>query len=265
MSGVSNLSRRNFLTTSATVAGVAAASAVLPVSLAQANHDAASAKGLPEFIKWKDRSALVIHSSKTMETHRAAIGDGIVTPLRNVYIRNNLPSLNDKQIGDRKKWKVSISGVKNPKTFTLAQMQSMGTTTVATVLQCSGNGRGFFPHKPRGSQWLTGAAACLLWTGIPMQTLIDACGGISKGAKFMTSTGADASFTKLDPMIATVERSIPLKAYKDAAICSLSVLEYEPLGKAAHEIKELFKGVEKQMIINPILQDLKKEMHKNGE
>ena len=218
MSGVSNLSRRNFLTTSATVAGVAAASAVLPVSLAQANHDAASAKGLPEFIKWKDRSALVIHSSKTMETHRAAIGDGIVTPLRNVYIRNNLPSLNDKQIGDRKKWKVSISGVKNPKTFTLAQMQSMGTTTVATVLQCSGNGRGFFPHKPRGSQWLTGAAACLLWTGIPMQTLIDACGGISKGAKFMTSTGADASFTKLDPMIATVERSIPLKAYKDAIL-----------------------------------------------
>lgn len=56
-----------------------------------------------------------------------------------------------------------------------------------------------------------------------------------------------------------------LKAYKDAAICSLSVLEYEPLGKAAHEIKELFKWVEKQMIINPILQDLKKEMHKNGE
>ena len=51
-----------------------------------------------------------------------------------------------------------------------------------------------------------------------MKTLIDACGGISKGAKFMTSTGADASFTKLDPMVATVERSIPLKAHKDAIL-----------------------------------------------
>ena len=33
---------------------------------------------------------------------------------------------------------------------------------MATILQCSGNGRGFFEHKVRGSQWKTGAAACFL-------------------------------------------------------------------------------------------------------
>lgn len=35
---VSNYSRRNFLAGSATIAGLAAASAVLPASIAQANH-----------------------------------------------------------------------------------------------------------------------------------------------------------------------------------------------------------------------------------
>ncbi len=48
-----------------------------------------------------------------------------------------------------------------PKSFTLAELKAMGTTTIATVLQCSGNGRGFFEHGPSGSQWETGAAACV--------------------------------------------------------------------------------------------------------
>ena len=62
------------------------------------------------------------------------------------------------------------------KTFTLSQLQKL-VTTMATILQCSGNGRGFFKHKPRGSQWKTGAAACIFWTGVPMKTVVDACGG----------------------------------------------------------------------------------------
>ncbi|MFK8040604.1 MAG: ParA family protein [Rickettsiaceae bacterium] len=32
-----------------------------------------------------------------------------------------------------------------------------------------------------------------------------------------------------------------LKAYKDAEICGLSVLEYEPQGKAAREVRSLFE------------------------
>ena len=71
----------------------------------------------------------------------------------------------------------------NPKSFTLAELKAMGTTTIATVLQCSGNGRGFFEHGPSGSQWQTGAAACVFWTGIPVKTLVDACGGISRWSK----------------------------------------------------------------------------------
>ena len=213
-----NTSKRNFLTGSVALAGVAAATSVLPISIAKANHEDSDPKGLPNFIKWKKRSALIIHSKKTMESHRGAVGSSVITPIRHIYIRNNMPSMTDAQIGDRSKWKVKIEGVKNPKTFTLAQLKRMGQTTIATVLQCSGNGRGFFPHKPRGSQWRTGAAACVMWTGCPITTVVEACGGIASGTKYITATGVDHVPTGLDPKKATVERSLPKKAHKEAIL-----------------------------------------------
>ena len=77
-----NPSRRKFLTGSATVAGVAAASALVPIKVSYANHTASDAKGLPGFIKWKKRSSLIIHSDKTMETHREAIGSSVITRIQ---------------------------------------------------------------------------------------------------------------------------------------------------------------------------------------
>ena len=215
-----NLNRRNFLTGTAALAGVAATASVVPISIANANHSPLNenTKGLPDFINWKDRSALIVHSNKGLETHRSAIGESLITPNRNVYIRNNMPTMTDDQIGNRKNWKVSIEGVKNPKTFTLAQLQKLGHTTMATILQCSGNGRGFFKHKPRGSQWKTGAAACIFWTGVPMKTVVDACGGISGDSVYMTSEGVDHVPTGLDPKKAMIARSVPKKVYKDAML-----------------------------------------------
>ena len=211
-------SKRNFLTGSVALAGVAAATSVLPISIAKANHEDADPKGLPDFIKWKNRDALIVHSKKGIETHRSAIGESLITPNRNIYIRNNMPTMSDTQIGDRNNWKVSIKGVKNPKTFSLAQLKKLGHTTMATILQCSGNGRGFFAHEVRGSQWKTGAAACVVWTGVPMKVVVDACGGVDSDAVFMTSAGVDHEPTGLDPKKAKVERSVPKKVYKDAML-----------------------------------------------
>jgi len=213
-----NTSKRNFLTGSVALAGVAAATSVLPISIAKANHEDADPKGLPDFIKWKNRDALIVHSKKGIETHRSAIGESLITPNRNIYIRNNMPTMSDTQIGDRNNWKVSIKGVKNPKTFSLAQLKKLGHTTMATILQCSGNGRGFFAHEVRGSQWKTGAAACVVWTGVPMKVVVDACGGVDSDAVFMTSAGVDHEPTGLDPKKAKVERSVPKKVYKDAML-----------------------------------------------
>jgi len=213
-----NINRRKFLAGTATLAGLAATASVAPITIANANHTAGE-KGLPDFISWKNRDALIVHSDKGIETHRSAIGESLITPNRNVYIRNNMPTMTDAQIGNRKDWKVSIYGVKNPKIFTLSQLQKLGHTTIATILQCSGNGRGFFEHKVRGSQWETGAAACVFWTGVPVKVVVDACGGISNtNSVYMTASGIDHVPTGLDPNKAMIERSVPKKVFKDAII-----------------------------------------------
>ena len=54
------------------------------------------------------------------------------------------------------------------------------------------------------------------------------------------------------------------KAYKDAAICSLSVIEYEPKGKAAREIEDLFKWLEKKLTVSPLLTDLQEGVITHG-
>ena len=37
-----------------------------------------------------------------------------------------------------------------------------------------------------------------MWTGIPLSTVIKACGGLSGGAKYVTATGSDMP-SNLDP------------------------------------------------------------------
>ena len=57
-----NISRRNFLAGSATVAGLAAAGSVLP-SITAANAAAHEKKNaLPDFAAWKNEKAVIVHS-----------------------------------------------------------------------------------------------------------------------------------------------------------------------------------------------------------
>ena len=55
-----NLNRRNFLTGTAALAGMAATASVVPITIANANHTEGK-KGLPDFINWKNRDALIVH------------------------------------------------------------------------------------------------------------------------------------------------------------------------------------------------------------
>ena len=51
-----------------------------------------------------------------------------------------------------------------------------------------------------------------------MKTVVDACGGVSGGAVYMTSEGVDHVPTGLDPKKAMIARSVPKKVYKDAML-----------------------------------------------
>lgn len=178
----------------------------------------AGTKPLPAYLAWKDQGSLIVHSGTTVETARAIAGASIVTPAIQLYIRNNLPAPDAAIVANRDAWEVSIEGVKQPRKVTVAELKKMGEESLPMVLQCSGNGRGYFPSKPSGTPWQVGAAGCVIWRGVPVRTVVAALGGTLKDRLFMTSTGGEVLPAGLDPKSVVVERSVPLSAMADALL-----------------------------------------------
>ena len=208
-----SLHRRHLLAGSASALAAAGLGSWSDGALAQA------AKPLPDYAAWKDANALIVHTSTTIETKRSAFGSSVITPAEQLYVRNNLPTPPAAIVADRNAWTVSIEGVRNPRALTLAELKTMGIDTVATVLQCSGNGRGFFPHKPSGTPWTVGAAGCVVWSGVPLRAVVEALGGLADPSlAYLTGTGGEKLPDGVDPASVVVERSLPIKALGDALL-----------------------------------------------
>ena len=175
-------------------------------------------KGLPQYVAWKDPNAMIVHTASTLETKRSAYGSSIVTPTDQLYIRNNLPAPDVSIVADRDGWEITVEGVKNPRKLTVKELKAMGLETVAMVLQCSGNGRGYFPSKPSGTPWQVGAAGCVIWSGVPVRAVIEALGGMVDGANYMTGTGGEKIPEGIDPKTVIVERSVPKSGIEDALL-----------------------------------------------
>lgn len=215
--------RRQVLIGSAVALASASLLSLSPISLA-------AEMPLPDYVNWKTPEALIVHSANTLETKRDAIGTSIITSNEQLFIRNNLPPPPPSIMLNREAWTVAFQGVKNPRSMTLGELKTLGVTTVASVLQCSGNGRAFFDHESSGTQWTTGAAGCVLWSGVPLKAVVEALGGNLEGLPYITSTGAEELPAGLDPKSLMVERSVPLQAL-DQAILAWE-LNGEPLSLA---------------------------------
>lgn len=210
------LPRRHLLTASASA--LAAAGLATWTRSATAQTAAATAKPLPAYVSWKDASSVIVHSSTTIETQRTAFGTSVITPAEQLYIRNNLPAPDAAIVADRDAWEIMLEGVKNPRKLTVRDLKAMGLETVSMVLQCSGNGRGFFPNKPSGTPWGVGAAGCVVWSGVPVRAVVEALGGMAPGMRYMTGTGGEKLPDGIDPKSIMVERSVPADAMADALL-----------------------------------------------
>lgn len=212
-----SLPRRRILTGSASALAAAGLAGWSTGALAQ-TAAAAAPKPFPAYADWKNANALILHSNNTMETKRSAYGTSVITPSDQLYVRNNLPPPDPSILDNRDAWSVSIEGVKNPRSLTVGELKTMGLETTTMVLQCSGNGRGFFPSKPSGTQWLVGAAGCVVWSGVPVRAVVEALGGVTPGNPYMTSTGGEILPEGIDPKTIMVERSVPTAAMDDALL-----------------------------------------------
>lgn len=204
--------RRRWLAASA--AGAAAGlSGVSAPSLAQGQ-----AKPLPPVAAFKRASGVIVHSANGIETRRDAFGSSGITDGDVLFLRNNIAAPSASITENPDAWKVEIGGVTTPATLTVADLKRMGLASVAMVLQCSGNGRGFFAHKASGSPWKVGAAGNVIWSGVPVKDVVAALGGVREGMRYMTGTGGETLPPGVDPATVIVERSVPWTAMEDALL-----------------------------------------------
>jgi DMSO/TMAO reductase YedYZ molybdopterin-dependent catalytic subunit len=214
MSDAIDTRRRGLLIGASVSAAAAALGTFRPVDAAEAGKQ----KVLPGYADWKDRDDLIVHSANTIETRRDAFGSSLITPDDMLFVRNNLPPPDPSVLENRDAWQLTVEGVGNSKTLTLGELKRVGIETVAMALQCSGNGRGFFDHKASGTQWRTGAAGCVMWSGVPVAELAKSLGGIAHGMQFITGTGGEPLPQGIDPKQVVVERSVPIKALEQALL-----------------------------------------------
>jgi DMSO/TMAO reductase YedYZ molybdopterin-dependent catalytic subunit len=213
--------RRRLLATSGALAaaGLSGAAQVVAQTTPPAAAPAASAaKPLPPYVAWKDADSLIIHTPTTIETKRTAFGSSLVTPADRLYIRNNLAAPDVSIVANRDAWTVEVQGVKQPRSLTVAELKTLGLDALPMVLQCSGNGRAYFPAKISGTPWKVGAAGCLIWSGVPLRNVVEALGGLAPGARFITGTGGEAIPAGVDPKSVIVERSIPISMLNECML-----------------------------------------------
>ena len=208
-----DIRRRNLLLSSAGAAAAAGLSTISADALAQPKP-----KPLPRYAEWKYVDSMIVHSSNTIETKRSAFGTSVIVPTGILFVRNNLTPPDTSLEADPDSWEVSIEGVNNPRKITVGELKRIGVSTVASVIQCSGNGRGFFKHKASGTQWKVGAAGCVMWSGVPVAAVAKALGGVASGAKFITGTGGERLPAGVDPKTVVVERSVPMRALDHAML-----------------------------------------------
>ena len=214
-----NFSRRRLIATGpGALAIVGLTGAPRVAAQAAAPVPPAQAKPLPAYVAWKDADSLIVHTPTTIETKRTALGSSGITPADRLFVRNNLAAPDVSIVANREAWQVAVEGVRQPRTLTVAELKTLGLETIAMVLQCSGNGRGYFPSKPAGTKWQVGAAGNVIWSGVPVRAVAESLGGPSAGMRFITSTGGETLPAGIDPKTVIVERSVPISALQDALL-----------------------------------------------
>ena len=165
----------------------------------------------------KDPSNFIKHGDNplTLETRREKLGNSVLTATSILFVRQNLPHPPPELVADREGWTTRVEGVRRPREIPVSEIKRLGLATIATVLQCSGNGRKYYEHDPSGSRWGVGAAGCVIWSGAPLRAVVDHLGGVEPGMHYLTTTGGEPLPEGVERDQVVVERSIPIEKALD--------------------------------------------------
>ena len=160
---------------------------------AAAAVDAGSAATPAPAPAWfKDTSPFIVHDDGKSLEARLENMQGLITPVRQFFVRNNSVSL-DVNV---ESWRLSIEGdaVTNPIQLSYDDIRKMPSRTFVSYLECAGNHRAMFDlvkgQKAKGTQWRTGGVGNGEWTGVSMRDVLQLA-GVSDDAASVLLIGLD--------------------------------------------------------------------------
>ena len=141
---------------------------------------------------FKDTTPFIVHDDGKSLEARLENMRGMITPVREFFVRNNSVSLDV----DVESWRLSVKGdaVTNPIQLTYDDIRKMPSRTLVSYLECAGNHRAMFDlvkgQKAAGTQWKTGGVGCAKWTGVSLRDVLHMA-GISYDAANVLLIGLD--------------------------------------------------------------------------
>ncbi len=114
----------------------------------------------------------------------------LFTPRPHHYVRSHYPTPDLDTAGHA----VSVTGqVEREGDLSMeALREEFPTVSHAHTMECSGNGRSGFEPDASGHQWTEGALGTAVWTGAPLDAVLDAYGAETGEGTWLSVVGADA-------------------------------------------------------------------------
>ena len=120
-------------------------------------------------------------------------------------------------------WRLMVDGeVSTPLILTLDNLKQLPSIELVAVLECAGNGRGFYEPSVPGMQWTNGAVGNARWRGVRLADVLKKA-GVKDSAKEILFDGADVPLGTMPDF----QRSIPAKKALDPN----TLLAYEMNGE----------------------------------
>jgi DMSO/TMAO reductase YedYZ molybdopterin-dependent catalytic subunit len=142
-----------------------------------------------------------------------------VTPIDRFFVRSHVytPSVSVSE------WRLKVDGeVATPLTMTMEDVRRLPAVELVSVVECAGNGRGFYEPSMPGLQWTTGGVGNGRWRGVRLADVLRRA-GLKESAKEILFGGADVPVGTMPDF----QRSIPLAKALDAN----TLLAYEMNGE----------------------------------
>lgn len=221
--------RRQFLSTNAKIALVAALGAPVPFidQLAPGIMPEALAQEVGG-IKGK-RGVRVMNDRPVNAETPVTLLDDDITPNERHFVRNNgiVPDRAWKQ--DLRGWSLQIDGeVRRELKFSMSELKSrFKKVKKALLIECGGNGRAGYNPPAKGNQWTLGAVGCAEYEGVRLRDVLDAA-GVKDSAVYIGYYGEDLHLSR-DPDKEPISRGVPIAKALDEHTILAWQMNGEPL------------------------------------